>query len=280
MMSLPGVTFADADSPYHGADFVIVGCPFDRTSSFRSGARFAPNRIREASYNFETYLFEHGVDLCEVDIHDFGNLGEFPTPKDMADGLRPGIERIIGDDKFPVLVGGEHSITVPAVRAFRDIAVVSIDAHLDSREEYLGDELSHACVSRRIYEHTGEDNLLVIGTRSISVEERDSPVRFVSAFTIKEEGIRSACREALDSLDEERIYFTLDMDGIDPAYAPATGNPEPFGLSPYDVKNLIDMMGDRLVGFDVVEVCPPYDNGITAVLAARMIRETIGVVSR
>ncbi len=280
MMSLSGAAFADAHSSYDDADFVIIGCPFDRTSSFRSGARFAPNRIREASYNFETYLFEHGVDLCELGIHDCGNLGEFATAQDMGDGLRPEMERIVNDGKFPILMGGEHSITVPAVKAFKDIAVVSIDAHLDSREEYLGDPLSHACVSRRISEYTGENNIVVVGVRSVSAEERDSPVRNVDAFTIKEHGVLSGCREALDSIDRERIYLTLDMDGIDPAYAPATGNPEPFGLSPYEVKKIIDMVGERLVGFDLVEVCPPYDNGNTAALAGRLIREIIAVASK
>ncbi len=277
-MVLPGICFADANASFDEAKFVICGIPFDRTTSYRAGARMAPNAIRQASYNFETYLFEHDIDLADVSMNDMGNVEEFGSPEEMVGAVREIAGRIVKADKFPVFMGGEHTTSIPVVEAFDDIAVISIDAHLDYRESYLGMKFSHACVTRRIAEHVGLENVLVFGVRSISAEEKtDRMPRFVDAFSIREVGAEKAFSEALDSIHKRRIFLTLDIDGIDPAFAPGTGTPEPFGLTPAEVKKCIDMVGGRLVGFDVTEVSPPYDEGNTAALAARMMREVIAV---
>jgi len=277
-MVLPGINFADADASFDGAKFIICGVPFDRTTSYRAGARMAPNAIRQASYNFETYLFEHDVDLSDVPMNDMGNVEECGSPEEMVETVRGIVTKIVKADKFPVFMGGEHTTTIPIVEAFDDIAVISIDAHLDYRETYLGMRYSHACVTRRIAEHVGLENVLVFGVRSISAEEKgDKMPRYVDAFTIRETGAERAFEKALDAVRKKRIFLTLDIDGIDPAFAPGTGTPEPFGLSPMEVKKCINMIGGRLVGFDVTEVSPPYDEGNTAALAARMMREVIAV---
>ncbi len=277
-MVLAGIYFADANASFDDAKFVICGVPFDRTTSYRAGARMAPNAIRQASYNFETYLFEHDVDLSDVPMNDMGNVEECGSPEEMVEIVRGIAKKAVKAGKFPVFMGGEHTTTIPVVEAFDDIGVISIDAHLDYRESYLGLKYSHACVTRRISEHLGRENVLVFGVRSISAEEKSEKMpEFIDAFTIHDVGVESAFKRALNIIRKEKVFLTLDIDGIDPAFAPGTGTPEPFGLTPMEVKKCISMLGERLVGFDVTEVSPPYDEGNTAALAARMMREVIAV---
>lgn len=278
-MVLRGTNFAYANAEFDEAEFVILGVPFDRSTSFRSGARAAPNAIREASYNFEPYLFEHDIVLTDIKVHDAGNIEEMGQAEDMIRETRDYVSRIVKAKKFPILIGGEHTVTVPAVQAFNEIGVISVDAHLDFRDEYMNNKLSHACVMRRNAEHVGIENVLAFGVRSISIEEKKGAMpEYIDAYTIYEDGVEKAFKRALNMIRREDIYFTLDIDGIDPAYAPGTGTPEPFGLSSMDVKKCINMLGPRLVGFDVNEVSPPYDQGNTAALAARMIMEVVAVV--
>ena len=271
--------FADANSSFNDAKFVIFGVPFDSTSSFRSGSRFAPNRIREASYNFETYLMEQDVDLIDIPFHDAGNLDEYGNVDEMTGAVEDAVKKIL--PKFPILIGGEHSLTIGAVKTLKNVSVVFIDAHLDFREEYLGIKNSHACVSRRVSEIVGVENVFSIGVRSFSREEKNDAeklgLKYVSSFDVKEKGIEKSIRNL--NL-KKKIYLSLDMDGVDPAFAPGVGNPEPFGLTPNDVVKCIKILSDRLVGFDVAEVCPPYDNGNTSLLGARIIRDLIGCAGK
>ena len=277
----PAARFAFATADFEEAEFVILGVPFDRTTTFRSGARAGPNAIREASHNFERYVFEHDVLLTAIHIHDAGNVEDLGTPEEMFQETQKRVTRIVEAGKFPILLGGEHSITIPAVRAFKKVGVISIDAHLDFREEYDRNSLSHACVLRRNADHVGIENVLAYGVRSISIEEKKAPMpEYIDAYTIHEDGVDKTFKKALNMMKREDIYFSLDIDGIDPAYAPGTGTPEPFGISPFDVKRCIKMLGPRMVGFDVNEVSPPYDKGNTAVLAARLIIEVMSVVHK
>jgi agmatinase len=276
-----GISYAGAESDYGSADAFILGIPYDRTSSFRAGAREAPFHIRRASYNFEETLFEHGADLPRMNVFDQGNCEDSFLPEDMMDEVEFFMSRAVKDGKFTVAMGGEHSVNIPIIRCFgKDVALITIDAHLDSRDEYLGTEYSHACVTRRAAEHLGLDNVFSLGVRSISREElqRDDIVQHITSFEIKDKGIVWAVKTALETIRSERVYLSLDIDGIDPAFAPGTGTPEPFGLDPADVKKAINIIGERLVGFDVTEVCPPADpSGITSVLAARFINEALAV---
>ncbi|MDR0791359.1 MAG: agmatinase [Methanomassiliicoccaceae archaeon] len=279
---LNGIAFADADSTFSDADVIIYGIPYDRTTSFRSGSREAPGAVRRASYNFEVTHFEHGK-LPMVAVHDFGDIDDHIYPEDMMDDIRFSVTPAIRDKKFTVAIGGEHSVTSPIVSIHDKISVISVDAHLDSRDEFLGSPYSHACVMRRCVEHVGIDNVFVLGVRSICDEEldRDDIVPHITSFEIMDHGMERAIGRALDSVRNEKIYLTIDIDGVDPAFAPGTGTQEPFGLLPIDVKRLINSIGDRLIGMDVVEISPPYDpSGITAVLGARYIKEGISVYSK
>ncbi len=275
-------TFADANATFPEARYVVLGVPFDRTTSFRPGARFGPDSIRQHSWNFETYNFETGLDLADVPVHDLGNLEEFGSAADMVEGVREAVKPIWEEGKFPITLGGDHACAPPAVEAVpRDasLGVLYIDAHLDFRDEYLGDRRSHACSSRRMVERLGSKNVVVLGVRSMSRDEKEDNDRigmpFYSADDIHREGIVAVARKALDRLTTEKVYISLDIDGVDPAYAPGTGTPEPFGLSPLDVKTIVDMASPRLAGMDIMEVSPPWDNGNTSALAARLAREAI-----
>jgi agmatinase len=268
--------FADANEGFEEAEFVLLGVPFDRTTSFRSGARFAPTTIREASSNFEMELFEHGVTFDDIKFHDSGDLYEEGTVDDMVKAIEEEARKIVSAGKFLVSMGGEHSITPPIVKAYgEDISVITIDAHLDYRDSYQGLKNSHACAHKRIEDVVGKGNVFAFGIRSISGEEDHENALYADAFTIHEKGCMNVFRNMLAKLKRKPVYLSLDIDGIDPAYAPGTGTPEPFGLTPLDVKHIIDEIAPRLVGFDVVEVCPPYDNGNTSVLAARLVREVV-----
>lgn len=276
-----GISFADAEASYEEADICIYGIPYDHTSCFRAGAREAPSAIRRCSYNFERTLFEHGR-LPELGVFDYGDCDDFILPEDMIDEVKFVMGNAIRNGRFTIAMGGEHSVNIPIIQSFKDkdVALISIDAHLDGRDEYMGSPNSHACITRRAADHLGTENVFALGMRSISDEELDSddPICFISAYDIHDKGMEWAVGKALESVKAEKIYLTLDIDGIDPAFAPGTGTPEPFGLHPCDVKKAIDMMGDRLVGFDVCEVCPPADpTGATPVLAARLIREVMAV---
>ncbi len=283
-MSVQNLLFADATSSVEEADFVIFGVPYDRTTSYRPGARFAPNAIRQASYNFEAWMDEHGASLSDLRMADAGDLGEMGDPDDMVREVHAFARDFTAQGKFTILLGGEHSAAPPHVRAQRQVdGVVSIDAHLDFRQSYLGWLNSHACSTRRISEIVGVDRVLPVGVRSVSAEEKADAeklgLHYITAYRIHDEGFDIVLNE-LRELSWERIYLTLDIDGIDPAYAPGTGTPEPFGLTPYEVKEVITTLADRLIGFDVSEVSPPWDQGQTAALAARLVREVIMTVAR
>jgi agmatinase len=276
-------TFADASSTLDEAEYVVVGVPFDRTTSFRPGARCGPDSIRQHSWNFESYDLETGLDLSDLTIHDLGNTEEFGTAEDMANSLRAEIRPLYAAGKVPIVLGGDHACSPPVVEAYPDgapsLGVLYLDAHMDFRSSYLGDRRSHGCSSRRILEKVGARNIVVMGVRSVSAEEMDDNrelgMSFVTAHEIAREGIESAVQRALNMLRTERLYISLDIDAIDPAYAGGTGTPEPFGLTPRDVKYVIDQAAPRLVGMDIMEVSPHYDTGNTSALAARLVREAI-----
>ncbi|MCI4348682.1 MAG: agmatinase [Thermoplasmata archaeon] len=275
-------TFADARATFEEAKFVVAGIPFDRTTSFRPGARFGPDSIRQHSWNFESYDLETGIDLTEVPIHDLGNTGEFGSSADMAAGVREEMRPVYAAGKIPIVFGGDHACSPPCVEAHPNpgsLGVLYIDAHLDFRSSYLGDTRSHACSARRIVEAVGAHNVVVLGVRSISREETDDNraigMASVTAHEVARDGIEASVQRALNMLKTDRVYVSLDIDAIDPAYAGGTGTPEPFGLTPRDVKYAIGQVAPRLAGMDIMEVSPHYDHGNTSALAARLAREAI-----
>lgn len=278
-MTSPGITFLGAETPYQASKFVVLGVPFDLTTTFRPGARSAPTAVREASYRSESYMLEHGLDLAEVSVHDMGNLPDYATVDEMLEGVRQATKGVVADGKFPLLLGGEHTVSIPAIEAFDDIGVIFIDAHLNYNDVSVGQKHCHDTVLRRAAEHVGKDNVLAFGVRSISGEEHaeGSIPEYIDSFTIAQEGVEKAFKRALNIIKKDKIYLSLDVDGLDPAYAPAAAMAEPFGLTSFDVKRCIDLLGPRLAGFDVVEISPPYDKGNTAALGARMAQEAVAV---
>jgi len=272
--------FADAVARYEDARIALFGVPYDRTCSFRGGSRYAPRAIREASYNFEAYMMDHQRDIREVPVADLGDTPAFGPSAEMVEGVTKMATDVVRAGKIPIVVGGEHSLAPAVVRAFpKDIGVIGIDAHLDFRDQYLEDRWSHACSARRIADHVGVEHVVYMGVRSYSAEEREDLERlgltYVSVYDIHDRGVRAATERALKSVNRDKIYLTIDMDGVDPAYAPAVGNPEPFGLAPLQVKNVIARLAPDLVGMDLNEVSPAWDFGQTTLLAARLIREAI-----
>jgi len=273
--------FADAESSFDEAKFVIFGVPYDKTSSFRIGADRGPQEIRKASWNFETFNLKTGVDLRDICFHDYGDLEvKNDVPQVMVKKVKDFTSNLLKNNKFPIALGGEHSITPGIVHAFpKNIAVLSLDAHIDFRQKYEDESYNHACVIRRIADYIDIENIAVMGVRSAEKEEfedaKSQSLFSIDSFEIKELGIKKTLDKLADYLQEKPIYLTLDIDVVDPAYAPGTSTPEPFGLTPFDILGCIGRFSSKLVGFDVVEVCPPYDQGQTALLAAKIVRIVI-----
>jgi agmatinase len=252
---------------------VIFGVPFDATVSFRSGAKFAPNEIRKTSYNMESYSVYRGVDLKNSGIFDLGDIDEYHEPEGMLEEVFSIVDRIVSDNKFPIMLGGEHSITYGAIKRIKS-KVIFIDAHTDYRDTYLGNKFSHACVARRVSEIVGKENVVSIGIRSISAEEiKEGPQKYFTSFEVNSDNrkLKSFLKEFCNS----PVYLSIDFDGFDPAYAPGVGTPEPFGLNPMVIVDILDSVGGNLVGLDVNEITPVFDNGNTSMLAARIIQEVV-----
>ena len=276
--------FADAESSFDDAEFVIFGVPYDKTSSFRRGASQAPKEIRQAGWNFETFDIRTGFDLRNVKFHDYGDLDvKNDSPKVMVEKVTAFTKKVLAKNKFPIVLGGEHSVTPGIVNAFpKDIAMISLDAHIDFRNEYENDKNNHACTIRRVADHIDIKNIAVLGIRSAEKEEFEEAKKqglfYIDSFGIQKIGIKKAIDKTKSFLKNDQIYLTLDIDVIDPIYAPGTSTPEPVGLTPSDVLECIESFSPNLVGFDVVEVCPPYDKGQTALLAAKFVRYVIEYV--
>ncbi|MEF8874324.1 MAG: agmatinase [Candidatus Thermoplasmatota archaeon] len=281
------VDFAGFDSDFDESTYSILGVPYDRTSSFRLGSGKAPDKIRKASYCFEPYLLEYESSLSEIPMHDQGNIGETEDYSKLKKELKKEVKNICDNEKFPIVLGGEHSLSPIVVSALKkehdDLDVLILDAHLDFRDEYEGLKHSHATVSKRISETVGLERTFVYGVRSTAKDYPDEnrPVYFTSKRI--REYRRSDQNEDMPLLKEvfQKIsrptYLSIDMDVIDPAYAPGVGNPEPFGLEPRVVKDLISKIAPRIVGLDIVEVCPKYDDSdLTSNLAARFVYEILG----
>lgn len=278
----PSSVFSGIQTEFVEAEYVVLGVPLDLTSTYRSGARFAPIAIREASLNIETYSFRTSIDVEDLKIHD---LGDLHVTGDVEETLRR-LELVAGDllkvGKTPVVIGGEHTLTLGMMQvANGNSALVSFDAHLDLRNQYMDLAVSHATFMRRIREQVNPNKILEIGTRAVCKEELDyaekSGIQSVTAKEIHENGASKTIGAVKNLLEDcEKTYVTIDMDVLDPAYAPAVQNPEPDGLSvPVFLDVLCGVCDERVTALDLVEVTPHYDQGITAVQAAKTLFEAL-----
>jgi len=278
----PSTVFSGYQKTFREADYVILGVPFDVTSTYRTGARFAPTAIREASLNIETHSFRAGVDVEDLKLHDLGDLHIAGDAVETLKRLEQVMKELLDARKIPALIGGEHTITLGAARAVgKNIAILDFDAHLDLRNEYMNQRISHTTFMRRINEQVKPTKIIEIGTRAVCKEELDyakkAGVNFITVHQIRKDGVEQTSKKIKKLLaDVSKIYLTVDLDVLDPAFVPAVQNPEPEGLCVHTLYDFLNAFCDeRIVAFDVVEVAPPYDNGVSAIQAAKTTFEIL-----
>ncbi len=279
-MKLPFIetNYLSATASFEKSNAVILGCPYDGSASFRPGARFGPSAIRRASWGIETFSPYFQRDLSQCFLHDMGDL-ELPLgEKKISLGLiRNALGKILSEKKFPILLGGDHLISLPIIEemltVYPRLHLLQIDAHADLREDYLGEPLSHSTVMRKVLDHLGESKLFQIGIRSGTEEEFKLARKMKSIFTL-EPGCLSSM---LKRLRNQPVYITLDLDVFDPGLLPGVGTPEPGGLTfPEFIFLLKKLQTLRVVGFDIVELTPDYDpTQISPVTASVILREMI-----
>lgn len=270
-----------AGIPPSSSPFVVVGVPLDATGTYKPGARFAPSRIRAAAANIEFYSLAAGLVLEDISLNDIGDIAL--PPGDTEGSLRiieevaRGVKAEWGEST-PIFLGGEHLITYPIVRALREELdyLIVFDAHLDMRDNYYGSKFNHATFLRRLIEEGVK--VIHLGSRAYSGEEleyaRRNNIEVLSALEVRD--------GAFGGRELGRVYISIDMDVLDPAYAPGVSNPEPFGLTPIALLRLLKELvaaSDEVIGIDIVEVNPLVDvNDITSVLAAKLVFELIGLI--
>lgn len=260
----------------------IFGVPFDSTVTFRPGARFGPNAIRQAYMNIEVYSLFLDVDLESLSLLDLGNLKLTDDVDDMVYSVEKVVGELVQEGTTFGILGGEHTLTFGAYLSMpKDTALIIFDAHLDLRDEFAGLKLSHATFLRRLTDKIGTESIIHIGSRAASRDEWKIAdkirLSLISLQTIQT--IPNAEMLLLDFLkDFENVYVSIDLDVLDPSFAPGVGNPEPDGLSLHKLLEfLYSLKGKRIIGFDIVELTPLYDSGITAVVAAKLMNEIIGL---
>jgi len=279
-MSLPFIeqSFISASTSFKAAKAVILGCPYDGSASFRPGARFGPSTIRKASWGIETYSPYLNKDLTRLSIHDMGDL-ELPLgeKKISLDLIRKALRMILSAGKFPILLGGDHLITLPVieeiVRIHPDLHLIHIDAHADLREDYLGETLSHSTVMRKVVERLGKGRLFQIGIRSGTEEEFKLARKMKLIISPEQVSLKSLAKR----LKNQPVYISLDLDVVDPSLLPGVGTPEPGGLTFQELLSLIKSLQNLpVIGFDLVELTPDYDpTQISSVTASVILREMI-----
>lgn len=279
-MELPFLeqTYLSAKTPFEKSKIVILGCPYDGSASFRPGARFGPPAIRRASWGIETYSPYFRKDLSRLLIHDMGDL-ELPLgEKELSlDRIRKAVRRILDAKKLPVILGGDHLITLPVIEEilqfYPETSLVHLDAHTDLRDDYLGERFSHSTVVKRIQSLLKKGKIFQIGIRSGTEEEFEEAEKMRSIVSLGKNSFRSM----MNYLKERPVYITLDLDVFDPSLIPGVGTPEPGGLTFQEFISLLKKLRSlRVVGFDLVELTPDYDpSQISSVNASVILREMI-----
>lgn len=267
------------DSEYEEAKTVLFGAPFDSTTSYRPGTRFGSRTIRQESFGVETYSPYQDKDMTDYSFFDSGDLELcFGSSEKALEDIEERTQTILEDGKRPFMMGGEHLVTLGAVRAvykkYPDLHIVHFDAHADLRGEYLGAQLSHAAVLKRCWELVGDGKIFQFGIRSGDREEflwgKDHV--FTNKFNF------NGLEKIVESLKGKPVYFTLDLDVLDPSVFPGTGTPEPGGVTFNQLRDAVELVCSSLniVGCDVNELSPPYDpSGISAAAACKIVREML-----
>lgn len=279
------VNFIGCDAEYEEAKVVLFGAPFDSTTSFRPGTRFASVAIRNDSYGLETYSPYQDRSLEDMKVFDSGDLelaiGDSGKVLTM---IEERAAYILEDGKIPFMIGGEHLVTLGSVRAaakrYPNLHIIHFDAHTDLRDDYLGVKLSHACVIRRCHELLGDNRIHQFGIRSGEKSEFDWARMGHTDFHPFD---FSGLKETVEILKEEPVYLTIDLDVLDPSCFPGTGTPEPGGVSFLALLEAVILAGENLnvVGCDVDELCPSYDaSGASTAVACKIIRELLIAIGK
>ena len=279
MLSRNVETFLGCGASFEEASTVLFGAPFDSTTSYRPGARFGSAAIRHESYGLETYSPYLDRDLEDLSVMDSGDLELCLGNSEKAlEQIEERARIILEAGKRPFLLGGEHLVTLGAFRAvwkrFPDLRLIHFDAHTDLRDDYLGCRLSHACVIRRCQELVGDGRIFQFGIRSGDRSEWRWGKEHVSTVPFTFENLA----ETLAQLQGLPVYFTLDLDVLDPSVFPGTGTPEPGGVSFDALRRAATLVCQkaRVVACDVNELSPPYDpSGISTAVACKMVREML-----
>lgn len=271
-------TFIGCDSDYAESRIAIFGAPFDSTTSYRPGARFASSAMRNESYGIETYSPYQDKDLLDAEIFDCGDLELcFGSPESALNDIEKMTENIISDGKLPIMIGGEHLVTLGAVRAavkkYPDLRIVHFDAHADLRDDYLGQKLSHACVMRRCHELLGDGKIFQFGIRSGDREEFLWGREHVYTNRFDFSGIE----RIKEKTGDRPVYFTLDLDVLDPSCFCGTGTPEAGGVSYNELIKAIEKVSElNVIGLDINELSPTLDqSGASTELACKLLREIL-----
>lgn len=272
------INFIGCESEYQDANIVLYGVPFDSTTSYRPGTRFGSQAIRNESYGLETFSPYQNKDLTDYSIFDSGDL-ELPigNTEGVLAEIEARCEKILQDKKLPFMIGGEHLVTLGAVRSvakkYPDLHILHFDAHADLRKDYLGVTLSHACVMRRCYEILGDKRIFQFGIRSGDREEfQFAKEGHVTMHPFDLEGLGNI----IVQLKSKPVYVTVDLDVLDPSIFPGTGTPEAGGISFIDLLNALQKVGNecQVVACDVNELSPIYDtSGVSTSVAGKIVRE-------
>ena len=285
-MILPNIeTFIGCESSFEEASIVLYGAPFDSTTSFRPGARFGPAAMRHESFGLETYSPYQDRDLMDISVFDSGDLELCFGSSEMAlSDIQKRAEEILETDKFPLLLGGEHLVTLAAVRAvaakYPDLHIIHFDAHADLRDDYLGARLSHACVLRRCHDLLGDGRIHQFCIRSGEREEFQFASRHTDFHPFTFDGLKETVRELKEK--QVPVYFTIDLDCLDPAAFPGTGTPEAGGVTFLELLEAIRMVAQgNVVGADVNELAPMLDaSGVSTATACKVLRELLLAIAK
>ncbi|MDO4422840.1 MAG: agmatinase [Eubacteriales bacterium] len=273
-------TFIGCDSNYEESKIVLFGAPFDSTTSFRPGARFGSSAIRHESFGIETYSPYQDKDLTDLKVFDCGDLELcFGSPEDALKDIEEQARKIVNDGKLPIMLGGEHLVTFAAVKAvfekYPKMHIIHFDAHADLRDDYLGAKLSHACVIRRCYELVGDGRIHQFCIRSGDREE----FRFADEHTDMHKFDFDGLTELATELKSDNlpVYFTIDLDCLDPSVFCGTGTPEAGGVNFKELLNaILEVSKTNIVGADLNELAPMLDiSGASTAVACKVLRELI-----
>ena len=273
-------TFIGCDSEYSEARIVLYGAPFDSTTSFRPGARFGPAAMRHESFGLETYSPYQDADLTDCKVFDSGDMELcFGSSEAALADIEARAEEILADGKLPLLLGGEHLVTLGAVRAavkkYPNLNIIHFDAHADLRDDYLGAKLSHACVIRRCHELVGDGRIHQFCIRSGEREE----FAFAKEHTQMQKFTFDGLEETVAQLkaDGTPVYFTIDLDCLDPAVFAGTGTPEAGGVSFVQLLAALRCVCTaNVIGADVNELAPMLDaSGVSTATACKVLRELL-----